>query len=585
VTDVKVLKDAPNIVVYDNFASRHFLSTVIGNHDVAFLYEWASYDGSGNEVEHLQLNITSDTGTNMLSLDRPGYTPDITPLSGGRFLINWYKSEWYQYNPDGADFRRVLVDHFVYDSKGNNIIQVETSSSIYGSGYSFNSSDAVALTGGGWIETDRYSKSVLINGKYVMIQDEHLRFYGKDGSLLSSMNDISSNSTSFGLALSDGTFVRLSDENYDIGYSKYTANGATLVSDLRVNDSTAGNKVLGDAEALSNGGWVVAWASYENGYSMASIYQTIYSKDGTSIKDVRIMDNSYDGDIDVTVLADGGWVDTWISTGTVQNQVRQQVFNSNGTARTGVVRVDVDAPTPGSKTYYPQLKEVISISEGGFVVAWQDYYGTSGKIAVYDAAGKAIGKPIAIQGAISDLISLDDGSWTVIYKNGYDISQQDFHIDKTLISGSSKANSLNGTTGYDKIVAGAGNDTLHGLAGADDLYGGTGVDKLYGEAGIDTFFFAKGDTGKTRSTADTIFDFTSADSIDLSKWDANTKISGTQDFLFIGTAAFHGKAGELRYTKEKSDTWIEGDTNGDKKVDLVIHLDDALTLKAAYFDF
>ncbi len=138
---------------------------------------------------------------------------------------------------------------------------------------------------------------------------------------------------------------------------------------------------------------------------------------------------------------------------------------------------------------------------------------------------------------------------------------------------------------FEKAIGGTGNDTLTGSDGADVLDGGAGLDKLYGLAGGDTFVFEKGDTGKTQATADTIFDFTSTDSIDLSKWDANSGASGMQDFTFIGAAAFSDKAGELRYTKGASDTWIEGDTNGDGTADFIIRLDDAVTMKAIYFDF
>lgn len=47
---------------------------------------------------------------------------------------------------------------------------------------------------------------------------------------------------------------------------------------------------------------------------------------------------------------------------------------------------------------------------------------------------------------------------------------------------------------------------------------------------------------------------------------------------------FHEKAGELRYIKEKSDTWIMGDTDGDGKADFTIHLKGAFTLTADHFE-
>lgn len=89
---------------------------------------------------------------------------------------------------------------------------------------------------------------------------------------------------------------------------------------------------------------------------------------------------------------------------------------------------------------------------------------------------------------------------------------------------------------------------------------------------------------RRKSKADTIYDFTKDDTIDLSGWDASAKKSGGQDFIFIGSQNFHGKAGELRFVKEASDTWIMGDTNGDRKADFIIHLDDAVKMKADYFE-
>jgi Ca2+-binding RTX toxin-like protein len=146
--------------------------------------------------------------------------------------------------------------------------------------------------------------------------------------------------------------------------------------------------------------------------------------------------------------------------------------------------------------------------------------------------------------------------------------------------------SLSGASSSQKMFGNSGANTLKGNAGNDTLDGGAGIDKLYGGTGHDTFVFARGDTGKFHAKADTIYDFKASegDTIDLTAWDANANKSGRQDFHFIGSQDFHDKAGELHFIKEKSDTWIEGDTNGDGKADFTIHLDDAMTLKLAQFD-
>ncbi|MDR6754942.1 hypothetical protein J2Y48_000215 [Mycoplana sp. BE70] len=52
---------------------------------------------------------------------------------------------------------------------------------------------------------------------------------------------------------------------------------------------------------------------------------------------------------------------------------------------------------------------------------------------------------------------------------------------------------------------------------------------------------------------------------------------------FIGTAHFTKKAGQLRYEKKASDTYVYGDTDGDGKANFVLHFDDAIKLTKADF--
>lgn len=171
------------------------------------------------------------------------------------------------------------------------------------------------------------------------------------------------------------------------------------------------------------------------------------------------------------------------------------------------------------------------------------------------------------------------------------------------IMGNQAANVLWGYGGNDRLNGDTGNDTLYGGSGSDRIYGGKGNDKLYGESGNDLLYAAAGadrlnggsgsdsftfkalsDSTVAKSGRDTIFDFTAkSDRIDLSAIDANTSSAGDQAFVFVGSAAFGGKKGELRYVRDVSDTYIYGDVNGDRKADFAIHLDDAVTLQKGYF--
>ncbi|AFL50028.1 serralysin [Sinorhizobium fredii] len=155
-----------------------------------------------------------------------------------------------------------------------------------------------------------------------------------------------------------------------------------------------------------------------------------------------------------------------------------------------------------------------------------------------------------------------------------------------VLSGESGNDSLYGGAGADKVYGGNGNDALYAESNNDVLYGGSGADKLTGGSGADTFQFkASSESTVAGSGRDTIYDFLASESdrIDLSAIDADTTTTGNQGFTFVGTAAFSGKKGELRYDRASSDSYIYGDVNGDKKADFAIHLDDAVTLQKGYF--
>ncbi len=150
--------------------------------------------------------------------------------------------------------------------------------------------------------------------------------------------------------------------------------------------------------------------------------------------------------------------------------------------------------------------------------------------------------------------------------------------------GDGEANTLKGGIGADYLKGNGGNDTLVGRAGDDILLGGRGADKLSGGNGADSFVFRTGDSGATKKTADVVRDFAKADTLDLSGWDADATKKGDQAFDFIGRAKFSGEAGELRFVREEARTWIEGDTDGDGKADVLIRLDGSIGLKEAFFE-
>lgn len=139
-------------------------------------------------------------------------------------------------------------------------------------------------------------------------------------------------------------------------------------------------------------------------------------------------------------------------------------------------------------------------------------------------------------------------------------------IDKTSSSSgsssSSKGKTFNGTTKIDKIIGTSKDDIIIGGGAADRLTGGKGKDRFV--------YNTINDSRPGSRNRDTITDFNGGegDQIDLQKIDGNPKVKGNQNLRFIGSKAFGGKEGEVRFAGGV----LQIDNNLDRKADMEIAL-------------
>lgn len=138
---------------------------------------------------------------------------------------------------------------------------------------------------------------------------------------------------------------------------------------------------------------------------------------------------------------------------------------------------------------------------------------------------------------------------------------------------------LYGGAGNDKLSGGTGYDRLEGGAGNDHLTGGAARDVLIGGAGADAFVFgAVTDSAVGPLNRDYVVAFGDTDKLVLRPIDAKLGTPQNDAFVFIGKAAFHGRAGELHYIlvdragTTGDVTLIQADMNGDRRADMQIEL-------------
>jgi Ca2+-binding RTX toxin-like protein len=132
----------------------------------------------------------------------------------------------------------------------------------------------------------------------------------------------------------------------------------------------------------------------------------------------------------------------------------------------------------------------------------------------------------------------------------------------------------------------AGANTITGNEAPNRIEGGAGADVLTGGGGEDAFVFRDGSSGAALGQRDLVTDFTLGDQLALGAMDADTTSAGTREaFAYLGTGAFTGQAGELRWSYDagRNVTLVEADSTGDGTADFAIELAGNKTLSAGSF--
>ncbi|MEN9360792.1 MAG: hypothetical protein RL095_2327 [Verrucomicrobiota bacterium] len=272
-------------------------------------------------------------------------------------------------------------------------------------------------------------------------------------------------------ALHDGGWVVtwMADQDGDgfgIYQQRYSASGAQVGSENLVNNSVTGaisSQELPAVTALEDGGWAVAWISFnQDGYG-GGIYQQRYSAAGVKVGGENQVNDAATGadhdqrDACLTGLADGGWVVTWKSS---QDNyawgVYQQRYDAAG-AKVGSETLVNDELT--STNYHQEFPSVTALASGGWLTTWmatdQDGYDWGVFQQLFDASGAKIGGEVQVNTAFQydqrfpKVTALADGGWVITWKSNadtdgaaYNIYQQVFASDGTPVGGETLVNTF-----------------------------------------------------------------------------------------------------------------------------------------------
>lgn len=214
------------------------------------------------------------------------------------------------------------------------------------------------------------------------------------------------------LMLADGGWVVVwnsdgQDGSFNGVYQqRYKADGTAVGTETQVNSHTTNSQTLtladtGSVIALSNGGWVVAWTSWDQDGEYAGVYQQAYRADGTRIgseRQVNIATELSQQDPLLVPLANGGWVVYWISqeeddTSFGTHRLYHRTYDANGAPTSGEVRI---APIHESDIGEAQLR-VAALDGGGWVATWVNAYRSNPHVdndvyyEMFNASGTRVG--------------------------------------------------------------------------------------------------------------------------------------------------------------------------------------------------
>ncbi len=463
---------------------------------------------------------------------------------------------------------------------GNDTVRVEATGQVYLSAW-----DGILLGG------NNYGGSLLLNAGYISAENgvAVVAIYGAN--LIVNTGTIAGLSGAILGYEVDGNFTKPGDTLVNYGQVSTVEVAVTLHGPTEtltnsgdiaaVNDSAVSvtgdlsqGVVVGTAQAITNSGTIQSQSATVIAVDLLSDASTFHLTNSGMIT----------GPVDA-IVSSGASVDTIVNSGTITGNIFLGAGDDVYDGRGGILNGSV-AGGAGNDIYFTSAPALIIVEDAGGGDADQVDAATSFQLGDgvelltllgaddYNGTGNALANGL-FGNTGNNILSGLDGNDTLFGEGGND-----------RMTGGTQNDLMYGGFENDTLFGGAGGDVLNGDSGNDVLNGGTGRDTMTGGTGLDTFVFtAVVQSGKTNSSADRITDFIHGDDrVNLASIDADSTSAGVNDaFTFIGTAGFHGVAGELRFGVAGGTAFVQMDVNGDGVADSIIRLFGVNALDASDF--
>lgn len=204
-------------------------------------------------------------------------------------------------------------------------------------------------------------------------------------------------------------------------------------TEFQVNSQTAGSQWYPSITGLTNGGFVVTWqdglAGSTSGSSTlgdasgSAVKAQLYAADGSKVGGeflVNTQTNGSQASPVVTGLSNGGFVVSWQDQNSTSGDIKAQIYGANGAPVGG------EFLTNSVTANNQNTPAITGLPNGGFVVAWtnQGSVAPDVKAQVYDANGAKVGSEFLVNSASANfdqerasIATLSNGDFVVTWND------------------------------------------------------------------------------------------------------------------------------------------------------------------------